>query len=250
MITKNLKYLRLKKHISQQHLADTLGIPRTTLGDYERGKTEPNIEMLIKLSGYFDVKIDDFLRKNLSHYDYEILRNKDFRVLAISVDQSNRGNIELVDSKAEAGYLESFQNPEYIRDLPKIHFPGIPEGTFRGFEIQGDSMLPMESGSIVICSYVERLPDIRDEHTYVIVSKNEGLVYKRVRMDKNNQQLILCSDNEFYLPYKIDFPEIDEIWQYFAHLSFSDSKLTFNYILEEKLNDMQRKLNDMHNKVM
>ena len=81
------------------------------------------------------------------------------------------------------------------------------------------------------------------------MSKNEGLVYKRVRKDKKNQQLILSSDNELYLPYKIDFVEIDEVWQYFAHLSFSDSKLTFNYILEEKLNDIQRKLNDVHHKV-
>lgn len=249
MITNNLKYLRQKKKISQQQLADDLCIPRTTLGDYERGKTEPNVEMLIKLSEYFDVKIDDLLRKNLSHRDYEILRQKDLRILAISVDQDNKGNIELVDTRAEAGYLESFQNPEYIRDLPKIYFPSIPEGTFRGFEIQGDSMLPMEPGSIVICSYVERLSEIRDDHTYVIVSKNEGLVYKRVRKDDTGKKLILTSDNESYLPYKIDYAEVDEVWQYFAHLSFSDSKLTFNYILEEKLTNMQKTLNDIYVRV-
>jgi transcriptional regulator with XRE-family HTH domain len=249
MIASNLKYLRHKKQVSQQQLSDTLGIPRTTLGDYERGKTEPNVEMLIKLSECFDVKIDDLLRKNLSHLDYEILRNKDFRILAISVDKENRGNIELVDTKAEAGYLDSFQDPEYIRDLPKIHFPSIPEGTFRGFEIRGDSMLPIEPGSIVICSYVEHLSNIRDEHTYIVVSKNEGLVYKRLRKDEKNKQLILSSDNESYLPYTIDFAEIEEVWQYFAHLSFSDSKLTFNYLLEEKLSDMQRKINDVHSKV-
>jgi len=249
MIALNLKYLRLKKKISQQQLADTLCIPRTTLGDYERGKTEPNIEMLIKFAEYFDVKIDKLLRKNLSHADYEIMRNKDFRILAISVDQENKGNIELVDTKAEAGYLESFQNPEYIRDLPKIHFPSMPEGTFRGFEIQGDSMLPIEPGSIVICSYIERLSEIRDDHTYVVVSKNEGLVYKRLRSDQKKKQLILTSDNELYLPYKIDYAEVDEVWEYFAHLSFSDSKVTFNYLLEEKLSDMHRKVNDIHGKI-
>jgi len=250
MIAINLKYLRKKKHISQQELAEAMGIPRTTLGDYERGKTEPNVEMLIKLAEYFDVKIDELIRKNLSHQDYEIIRNKDFRVLAISVNESNRENIELVDSKAEAGYLESFQDPEYIRDLPKIHFPSIPEGSFRGFEIHGDSMLPIESGSIVICSYVERLSDMKDDRTYVVVSKNEGLVYKRIRMDGNNKQLMLYSDNDVYLPYKIDFMDIDEVWQYYAHLSFTDSKITFNYILEEKLNDIQKKLNEVHQKVV
>jgi len=249
MITKNLNYLRKKRKISQQVLADEMNLPRTTLGDYERGKTEPNIEMLIKLADYFDVGVDDLLRKNLSHQDLEILRNKDLRVLAISVDANDKGNIELVDTKAEAGYLESFQNPEYIRELPKINFPNIPQGTFRGFEINGDSMLPIEPGSIIICQYIEKLKSIKDDRTYIVVSKQDGLVYKRVKLDHKKQRLILKSDNDAYLPYDISFDEIDEVWQYYAHLSFSDSKATFNYMLEEKINDIQKKVSGISEKL-
>ncbi|MCB0599689.1 MAG: helix-turn-helix transcriptional regulator, partial [Saprospiraceae bacterium] len=116
MIAENLKYLRRKHHLSQQAFSDTLEIPRTTLGDYERGKTEPNIEMLVRIADHFNIKVDDLVRSNLSHRDLEILRNKELRVLAISVDAENRENIELVDTKAEAGYLESFQDPEYIKE--------------------------------------------------------------------------------------------------------------------------------------
>ncbi|NNF32997.1 MAG: helix-turn-helix domain-containing protein [Saprospiraceae bacterium] len=250
MISKNLNYLRKKNKISQQALADAMEIPRTTLGDYERGKTEPNLAMLIKLSDYFEVKVDDLIRADLSHQDLEILRNKDLRVLAISVDQDNNGNIELVDTKAEAGYLESFNDPEYIRDLPKIAFPSIPEGTYRGFEIRGESMLPVEPGSVVICSYVERLSDVKDGRTYIIVSKDDGLVYKRVRNLKDKNSFFLQSDNESYLPYEVPYEEVAEIWQYYAHLSFSDSKATFNYMLEEKLNDIQKKVGEMHSKLL
>jgi len=250
MITKNLNYLRKKNKISQQALADAMEIPRTTLGDYERGKTEPNLAMLIKLSDYFEVKVDDLIRADLSHQDLEILRNKDLRVLAISVDQDNNGNIELVDTKAEAGYLESFNDPEYIRDLPKIAFPSIPEGTYRGFEIRGDSMLPVEPGSVVICSYVEQLSDVKDGRTYIIVSKDDGLVYKRIRNLKDKNSFFLQSDNESYLPYEVPYEEVAEIWQYYAHLSFSDSKATFNYMLEEKLNDIQKKVGEMHSKLL
>jgi len=242
MINKNIKYLRTKKKCSQQYLADAMGIPRTTLGDYERGKTEPNLEMLVKLADFFDVKVDDLIRSNISHLDYEILRNKHMKVLAISVDANNRENIELVDTKAEAGYLESFRDPEYIKELPKISFPNMPDGSYRGFEIRGDSMLPLEPGSIVICSYVEQIDHIKDDETYIVVSKEDGLVYKRVRVDKENMQLLLISDNEAYLPYEIEYEEIDEVWRYYAHLSFTDAKTSLNDLIDDKLQDIQKKV--------
>lgn len=246
MVASNIKYLRNKYKYSQQDLADKLSVPRSSLSDYERGQTQVSIENLIKLSDIFNVKIDDLIKSNLSHRDLEIIRNKDLRVLAISVDVDNNSNIELVETKAEAGYLESYANPEYIKDLPKINFPNIPHGTYRGFEIHGDSMLPMESGSIVICSYIENLKDVKKDRTYVVISKSEGVVYKRLIPDFEQNRLILKSDNDAYLPYHLAFEEVDEIWQYYAHLSFSDSIHTFQQVLEERLQDIQRKLSEVH----
>lgn len=250
MLGNNIKYLRNKHKHSQQDLAEKLSVPRSSLSDYERGHSQMSIDNLIKLSDIFNVKIDDLLRSNLSHQDLEIIRNRDLRVLAISVDADNNSNIELVETKAEAGYLESYANPEYIKDLPKIAFPNIPQGTYRGFEIHGDSMLPMESGSVVICAYVESLKDIKKDRTYVVISKSEGVVYKRVRPDFDGQRLVLVSDNDAYLPYDISFNEVAEIWQYYAHLSFSDARYTFNYMLEDKLQDIQKKLTEVHKAVV
>ncbi len=243
-LTKNLNYLRKKHKVSQQVLADVLGVARTTLGDYERGKTEPNIETLIKIAEYFDVKVDDLIRENLSHQDLEILRNKDMRVLAISVDSENRQNIELVDKKAEAGYLESFQDPEYISELPKLYFPQIPEGTYRAFEIQGNSMLPLLPGSIVICGYVEDLRDLKNDRTYVIATR-EGIVYKRIFTNINEHSITAISDNPAYPPYTIPFEDIAEIWQYYAHVSFSDMKSGMDQWLESNIGEIQRKLDDL-----
>lgn len=247
MIGNNLKYLRKKNLISQQALSDILCIPRTTLGDYEREKTEPNISMLVNLANYFKVSLDQLISDDLSLESYEVAKSADVRILAISLDNRNESNIELVDSKAEAGYLDSYQNPEYIKDLPKIQFPNIPEGTYRGFEIQGDSMLPIESGSIIICSYVERLSEIKDNCTYVIISKTNGLVYKRVKAYTKEKKLILSSDNDEYMPYEIAYSEIDEIWQYYAHLSFSDSKKSFDKNLSLTVNEIHKKVTALHN---
>lgn len=249
MISDNLKYLRTKSQLSQQALSESLNIPRTTLGDYERGKTEPNISMLLKFSKVFDVSVDDLISKDLSHGEYEILKSEVLKVLAISVDEDNESNIELVESKAEAGYLDDYQNPEYIKDLPRIKIPQVPRGTYRGFEIQGDSMLPVESGSIIIASYVERINEIKPGKTYVIVSKKDGLVYKRLKIDNKTSKLILLSDNEVYLPYEISFEDVNEIWEYYAHISFSDTKKTMDAMIEDKLNDIQRKVSEIHQKI-
>ena len=250
LLAQNIKTLRNKAGWSQQVLADKLGMGRSTLAEYERGKTEPNIDTLIKLTELFSISLDQLICKNLLAESYEIIKNKDLRVLAITVDRDKKGNIELVDTKAEAGYLESAQDPEYIRELPRIWFPSIPEGTYRGFEIQGESMLPMEPGSIVICAYVEKLSELKDNRTYVVVSQQEGLVYKRVRVNQNRKSLTLTSDNELYAPYEISFTDIREIWQYYAHLSFSDSKQLLDNMVEDKLSDIQKKVTEMYHRQM
>ena len=250
MLSQNLKYLRRKNHISQQILADAIRMSRTSIGDYERGRTEPDISTLIGIADYFRVSLDDLLRKDLKKEDYEILRNKDFRVLAITVDKEDRENIELVDTKAEAGYIESFNDPEYIKDLPKIYFPVIPEGTYRGFEIRGDSMLPMEPGSIVICSYVESINDIKDGKTYVVVSKSGGLVYKRIRLLTKENALLLISDNDIYAPYILPSDDIAEIWQYYAHIGLSDPKQLTDQMIDERITDIQNKVKTIYQNII
>lgn len=242
----NLKYLRHKNQISQQQLSEVLQTGRSTLAEYERGKTEPSLETLLAIARYFKVSVDDLLSKNLSHEAYEIIKNQQIKILAISVDEQKKGNIELVESKAEAGYLESAQDPEYIRDLPKIYFPKLPEGTYRGFEIRGESMLPMTPGSIVICRYTENLQHVRNNKTYIVVTAQDGLVYKRVLKNSQKNTLVLQSDNPLYLPYEVAWAEIKELWEYHAHLSFSDAKQDFESQLEVKLSDIQRKVTDIH----
>lgn len=249
MFSNNLKYLRSINQISQGQLSDDVLIPRTTLGDYERGKTEPSIANLLKVAKYFQVSVDDLLKIKLNDQALATHSTKGLKVLTISVDSQNNQNIELVDTKAEAGYIESFSDPEYIRDLPKMYIPGLKEKTYRGFTIRGDSMLPLESGTIIICSYVERLKDIKSGSCYIIVSKREGLVYKRVYNQSKLKTLKLVSDNSAYLPYEIAYEEIDEIWAYQAHVGFADTKTLMDDMIEEKLSDIQMKVTEIHSKL-
>ena len=57
-----LKILRKKNRITQRELANALHISQTSVSKYERGESEPDLEMVIKMSDYFGVTIDEFIR--------------------------------------------------------------------------------------------------------------------------------------------------------------------------------------------
>lgn len=249
MFGNNLKYLREVKKISQQQAADDLGLPRTTLGDYERNHTEPNITTLIKIARYFNVGLDDLLKHQLDELQPRSL-DRDFKVLAVTVDTGNRQNIEMVDVKAAAGYLESFQDPQYVKKLPRLSLPKLHQGTYRAFEISGDSMLPLESGSIIVGQYIEKINDVKNDNTYVIVHKDEGVVYKRVRIFKDKRELQLISDNDFYEPYTLPFNQIGELWQYKAHIGFYDMKQSVENAVDDRISDIQQKIKEIHKKIV
>ena len=57
-----LKTLRKKNRITQKELAEALHISQTSVSKYERGESEPDLEMIIKMSDFFGVTIDEFVR--------------------------------------------------------------------------------------------------------------------------------------------------------------------------------------------
>ena len=55
---KGLRKIRKQRNLNQQKVAMDLNISREALSHYENGKREPSLEMLRKLSVYFNVSID------------------------------------------------------------------------------------------------------------------------------------------------------------------------------------------------
>lgn len=58
----HLKELRNAKGVSQQIVADFLGISRQAYSNYENGNREPDFESLLKLGEFFDCSVDYILR--------------------------------------------------------------------------------------------------------------------------------------------------------------------------------------------
>lgn len=221
-ISENLKYLRKKKGLTQQQFADVMEIKRSLVGAYEEERADPKYDLLKKIADFFELSIDDLINEKIT--DKWTPKPKgdssNVRVLSITVDKEDNENIELVQVKASAGYLNGYSDPEYVSTLPRFSLPIFKQGTYRAFEIKGDSMLPLPSGSIIIAEYVENWNDLKVSETAVIISKNEGVVYKRLNSKfKADKGLRLSSDNPIYDPYTISAEDILEIWKAKAFIS-------------------------------
>src|SRR5476651_1493068 len=221
-ISTNIKFLRQKKGLTQQQFADQVNIKRSLVGAYEEERAEPKYDLLKKIALYFDISVDALINETINEkWSPKPKSNQaNLRILSISVDKEDNENIELVPMKASAGYLNGYADPEYVAQLPKFYLPMFKQGTYRAFEIKGDSMLPLVSGTTIIGEYVENWSDIKAGETYVVISKTEGVVYKRVgNKFKDNKKLKLISDNPVYEPYEISGEDVLEIWKAKAYIS-------------------------------
>ncbi|WP_159022990.1 XRE family transcriptional regulator [Formosa sp. L2A11] len=217
MIASNIRHLRTLKKLSQEALAKDLSITRSRIGSYEEGRSEPSIEMLIAFSNYFKLPVDILIRTDLSKTkDGSFLNVAENRILfPMVVDLEDDDLIEVVPIKASAGYLNGYDDPEYIDQLQKIKLPFLPTGKHRAFPIKGDSMLPLKDGSFVVGQFIEDVRDIQNGRTYVVLTNSQGMVYKRVyNQIKENNSLLLVSDNKTYNPYLVPAQDVLELWEF------------------------------------
>ncbi|WP_166960414.1 XRE family transcriptional regulator [Yeosuana marina] len=221
----NIKHLRLLKKLSQERFSEELKCTRSMIGSYEEGRSEPPIERLIDLSNYFNIPIDILVKNDLRlAKDTSFIEIGSKRVLfPITVNENNEDLIEIIPAQASAGYLAGYADPEYIEQLQKIKLPFLPTGTHRAFPIKGDSMLPVKDGSFIVAKFVEDIQDIKNGRTYIVLTKDDGLVYKRV-YDKDADTLILSSDNRFYNPYEVKKDQILELWEFTCCINTQEYK--------------------------
>ncbi|HLA51839.1 MAG TPA: S24/S26 family peptidase, partial [Flavitalea sp.] len=157
----------------------------------------------------FRLTLDELLLTELGDTKTNYLAKRRAQKLA-----TGSSEISFVPVKAAAGYLAGYSDPEYIDELNTFTLPMLTAGTYRAFEIVGDSMLPTPSGSVIIGEVTNSLEDVKSNQTYILVSRNEGIVYKRVMKNpKSKGKITLVSDNTAYQPYSVNAADILEIWK-------------------------------------
>ncbi len=228
----NIKLLRQRHGRSQEETAIALDVKRSSWSGYENGSAEPPFDLLVRISTYFKVSVDKLLKEDLTQLGEHALSTlerggdldlagKRLRVLATTVDKEDRENVELVPEKAKAGYAAGYADPEYISILPTFQMPFLSrDRKYRTFQISGDSMPPVADGSWVTGEYVQNWQTIRDGQPYIVVTKEDGIVFKVVYNQlKEKGTLLLCSTNPIYSPYEVEVGQVLEIWKFVHFIS-------------------------------
>lgn len=258
----NIKLLRNRKKRTQHEVAIALGLKRTTINALENSISQPTVPQLQVFSKYFGIAIDTLINIDLSRLSemqftdlqngFDVfIRGTNLRVIATTVDRNNDDNIEFVSEKAQAGYVTSFADPEYIGQLPVFQLPFLSkEKKYRAFTISGDSMLPIPDGSVVIGEFLQDFTDIKNGQACVVVTRDEGIVFKLVENEIiNNRSLHLSSLNKQFEPYNLPVTEVKEIWKFVCYLNTeipepeSDLQKVMQSVNEMKMEILQLKTN-------
>jgi transcriptional regulator with XRE-family HTH domain len=257
-IAQNLKFLRKEKQWTQEEFARQMGVNRSVIGAYEEGRADPRISFLQQLCDKFQLSIDQLVNVTLDKSNLQKradLEGSSLRVLPITIDlNSGKETARLVPVKAAAGYLDGFGDVEFIEKLPvfQMPFPELSvEKTYRIFQIKGESMLPVLPNSYVICSYTQDWNNIKNDDRYVVVSKNDGIVFKRILNSVTKGFLTLKSDNLEYAPYDLSISDVVEVWKAegITHFGFQNESQALQGLLFKELQDIKSELSDLKNKI-
>jgi transcriptional regulator with XRE-family HTH domain len=88
----NLKYLRTKSNLSQQKIANDIGITQRKYSYYETGQNEPSLNILLKFERFFKCGVDLLIGYSLE----AILNGDDKELLRYLKDKAEINNIDFL----------------------------------------------------------------------------------------------------------------------------------------------------------
>lgn len=182
-LNSNVKHLRTQKNISQQNLADEVGVDRSTISRIENNEIETTIDNAIKIAKVFDISLVDLINKDLRFDNADI----------IDLEQS----IEMIPvyGTIKAGIPIESQTDiiDYI-DIPKSW--ANKGKKYYGLKISGDSMSPKyQDSDIVVFEFNEDVEQYKNKDVAVMINGTES-TFKKILI--NEQGIVLVPYNNNY----------------------------------------------------
>lgn len=108
----SLKQLRLSANITQEQLANIIGVHRATYASYEQGRREPDYETLIKIAEFYKVSLD-YLFERENNYKINIINKK--------IEYKSDLHKELIDMLNELPTEDLYMLKGYMERLYEKH---------------------------------------------------------------------------------------------------------------------------------
>jgi len=219
----NLRRLRKQLKLTQEEMADTLGIKRSTYARYEKDITVPN-EVLQTWHEVHKTPFAEFSKpipagiSNISNSiepkEVVFVRENDMLIM----------EVPLVSQYAYAGYLAGFGDQEFIDDLPRIPWVVDREhkGNYFSFEVRNDSMYDGSFNSYAEGDRVlgrEILPHHWqnklhiEKWDFIVVHKRDGILLKKIaEHDPTTGKLRLHSLNPMYEDIWVNTDDLAQIF--------------------------------------
>lgn len=234
------RFIEIRRELghTQAEFAKLLGVSNTT-ADIERGRTKLSGKVVSELLRQFNINplwlFGESEEKHLETSRTSVIPK------VVTVDSSDNDNMVLVNAKAAAGYPQNIADTSWYRQLPAFDLP-IPEfrnATYRGFQVEGDSMLPnLKPSDWVLARAVEHIDHVSANKMYVVVLQDAVLV-KKIEKRPNSNNVTLVSLNETYPPYDIKPFQIQEIWEVSSKLTFNVDATTETGLLRQLQQSME-----------
>jgi phage repressor protein C with HTH and peptisase S24 domain len=236
--------IRRELGYTQADFAVLLGVSNTT-ADIERGRTKLSGKVVSELLKQF--KINPLWLFGESDQQYLETSNTSVIPKVVTVDSSDSDNMVLVNAKAAAGYPQNISDTSWYQQLPAFDLP-IPEfrnATYRGFQIEGDSMLPnLHPGEWVLARAIEHIDHVSANKMYVVVLQ-DSIMVKKIEKRPNSNNITLVSLNETYPPYDIKPFQVQEIWEVSSKITFNVDATTDSGLLRQLQESMQELKNQL-----
>lgn len=236
--------IRRELGYTQADFAALLGVSNTT-ADIERGRTKLSGKVVSELLKQF--KINPLWLFGESEQQYLETSNTSVIPKVVTVDSSDSDNMVLVNAKAAAGYPQNISDTSWYQQLPAFDLP-IPEfrnATYRGFQVEGDSMLPnLQPGEWVLARAIEHIDHVSANKMYVVVLQ-DSIMVKKIEKRPNSNNITLVSLNETYPPYDIKPFQVQEIWEVSSKITFNVDATTDSGLLRQLQESMQELKNQL-----
>ena len=123
--------------------------------------------------------------------------------------------VAYVSLKNRDGYQKGYDKPDFIHKLPVVAFPGLPQGSFRMFELGGGSLYPLLHDRDRIMGRWCILEDVSEDQVCVLLTRSQGILVRRVGRRETGQIWIRANplQRDEYPAFRLPEGDVLEVWE-------------------------------------